>query len=385
MNYQILAQKWRPQSFEEVIGQKYVVSALSNSLLLGRIHHTWLFFGIQGTGKTTIARLLAKSLNCSKGISVNSCRKCSNCKEIEKGNFVDLYEVDAASRTKIEDMKELLSSIQYLPIKGRFKIYLIDEIHMLSRYSFNALLKTIEEPPTHVKFIFATTNLEKIPNTILSRCLYFQLKPIDLNTIITYISKMLEKENISYEREAIILISQKSEGSLRDAITLTEQIISISNEKITEKITRKILGTLNNEHILYVFIVLLNKNTKKLSSFLKKISNININWENILIELLQLLHQISMFQIDSSIKLNNSTYSEIVKKKMHEIAKLYSHNDIYLYYKTVLLGKKELLISHNQKISVEMTLLRMLNLDIKPLKIEIPENLFKHKISMLTA
>ncbi|AAO27135.1 DNA polymerase III subunit gamma [Buchnera aphidicola str. Bp (Baizongia pistaciae)] len=370
MNYHILAKKWRPQTFNDVIGQQYIVSAISNSLLLGRIHHAWLFFGIRGTGKTTIARILAKSLNCKLGISPNPCRKCSNCVEVEQGNFIDLYEVDAASRTKVEDMKELLDNIRYLPSKGRFKIYLIDEVHMLSRYSFNFLLKNIEEPPQHIKFILATTNLEKIPDTILSRCLQFQLKPINLNEIVACISNILHKENITYEIKALSLISQKSEGSLRDAITLTEQMISMGKGNITEKIVRKTLGMLYEDQILYILTTLLNKDLKNLVLCFKYISDTHINFENILVEILQLLHQISIIKIIPSIKLNDTKYSKNMQHAIQKIAELSNYNDIYLYYQTALLGKKELHIAPDQKISIEMTLLRMFNLNTKPIYIK---------------
>lgn len=362
MHYQILARKWRPQLFKDVIGQKYIVTAISNSLILNRIHHSWLFYGMQGTGKTTLARLLAKSLNCKLKISPNPCRKCSNCLEIEQGNFIDLHEIDGASKTKVEDIKELLENIPYRPTKGRFKIYLIDEVHMLSRHSFNALLKTIEEPPKHIKFILATTNLKKIPDSILSRCLYFQLKPINFKKIFLHISNILNQENILYEKKAIMLISQHANGSLREAITLIEQIISISNNNITEKIVKCTLNISNNDIILEIFMTIINQNIKTFSLLLDKISTSNINWENILIEILKALHYISMLQINPEIK-SQSFYSKKNTKQIEEISNSLNHQSIYSYYKIALQGKKELSITPNQKMSVEMTLLRMLNLN----------------------
>lgn len=364
INYQILARKWRPQLFKNIIGQKYIITALSNSLELGRIHQAWLFSGTRGIGKTTIARILAKGLNCKRGITSNPCRICSNCVEIEQGNFIDLYEVDAASRTKVEEMKELLESIQYLPTKGRFKIYLIDEIHMLSKHSFNSLLKTIEEPPKHIKFILATTNVDKLPDTILSRCLQFRLAILNLNEIVKYLSYILSKEKIPYENSALILIAIESQGSLRDAITLMEQIISLGKETVTVEHTKNILGVLTDDQIVNILITLLNKDIKKMELLLKQFSKPEIYWENILIGLLKLLHQISVLKISPTIWQEDYYYS-IYKKRIYNIAKIMSHNDLYSYYEILLKGKKELEITPNKKMGVEMTLFRLININIK--------------------
>ncbi|XBC37576.1 MAG: DNA polymerase III subunit gamma/tau [Buchnera aphidicola (Meitanaphis microgallis)] len=372
MNYQILANKWRPKEFNNIIGQKYIITAICNGLQLGRIHHTWLFHGTQGTGKTTISRILAKGLSCKKGITHIPCRTCPNCKEIENGKFIDLLEVDAASRTKIEDMKELLSNINYLPVKGRFKIYLIDEIHMLSKHSFNSLLKIIEEPPEHVKFILATTNLDKVPSTILSRCLQFQLKPINTIEIFTQIKHILSKENILFEHEAIKLLSIESNGSLRNALNLTEQAISMGNEQVLTKVVKNMLGRLDSNQILKIILALLKKDQKEMLSLLEYINKVNINWEHILIEILKLLYKIAMFKKFSKIQTSCLFYEDQKENEIiYEISKISKHSDIQLYYKTILIGRKELKVAPNYQIGVEMTLLRALNLNTTPIKINI--------------
>ncbi|QCI23442.1 DNA polymerase III subunit gamma/tau [Buchnera aphidicola] len=375
MNYQILANKWRPKTFSHVIGQKYIITAIRNGLKLGRIHHTWLFHGIQGTGKTTISRLLAKSLNCKIGITHAPCRTCSNCKDIEQGKFIDLFEIDAATRTKVEDMKELLDNINYLPSQGRFKVYIIDEIHMLSKHSFNSLLKIIEEPPKHIKFILATTNIEKVPKTILSRCLHFKLTSIHHNEILIRIKHILSQENIKFENQAIKLLSIESQGSLRDALNLTEQAISMGNEQVSTKIVEKMLRRLNSSQIIKIIVALLQKDHKTILSLLEYINTIDINWEHILIEILKSLYQIAMFKTFPEINKNNLFFeNEEENEIMCKISKISKYIDIQSYYKTMLIGRKELNIAPSYQIGVEMTLLRALNLDTTPIKINISNN-----------
>ncbi|WP_343190235.1 DNA polymerase III subunit gamma/tau [Buchnera aphidicola (Mollitrichosiphum nigrofasciatum)] len=358
MTYEILARKWRPKQFRDVIGQKYVLKALSNSISLGRIHQTWLFTGMRGTGKTTIARILAKNLCCEKGVNAKSCDICSTCVEIDKGNFIDLIEVDAASRTKVEEIKELLDNIQYKPIKSRFRIYLIDEIHMLSRYSFNALLKTLEEPPKHVKFILATTEIEKIPETIISRCMIFHLKKIKESHIKKKIIEILNFEKILIDKDALNIIAETSQGSMRDALNLLELAITINNKKIKKKHVINILGKLHEEESLKLLIALLKNNKKKIIIILNNISISNTEWKNIFIETLRLLHHIAM--IKSFKNLWNTEYKKKNNNKIKKIAHKIPSKIIYKCYKILTLGFKELNFAPSQRIGVEITLLKIL-------------------------
>nr|WP_227643535.1 DNA polymerase III subunit gamma/tau [Klebsiella pneumoniae] len=250
MSYQVLARKWRPQTFADVVGQEHVLTALANGLSLGRIHHAYLFSGTRGVGKTSIARLLAKGLNCETGITATPCGVCDNCREIEQGRFVDLIEIDAASRTKVEDTRDLLDNVQYAPARGRFKVYLIDEVHMLSRHSFNALLKTLEEPPAHVKFLLATTDPQKLPVTILSRCLQFHLKALDVEQIRHQLEHILGEEQIAFEPRALQLLSRAADGSLRDALSLTDQAIASGEGQLTAASVSTMLGTLDDDQAL---------------------------------------------------------------------------------------------------------------------------------------
>ncbi|HMI76774.1 MAG TPA: DNA polymerase III subunit gamma/tau [Buchnera sp. (in: enterobacteria)] len=364
MTYQIFARKYRPQSFNEIAGQKSILTAISNSLLLGNIHHAWIFSGPRGIGKTTISRLLAKCLNCKQGITSIPCRKCSNCQDIEQGHFIDLLEVDAASKTKIEDIKELLENIQYLPIKGRFTVYLIDEIHMLSRHSFNSLLKILEEPPKHVKFILATTNTDKVPKTILSRCLQFKLKKLNSIDIYIKLKNILDQEHITYDLQSLQMISQKSDGSLRDALNLTEQAIAIGKGSINFKNIIEIFGTIDSSQSLLLIIAMLKKDANQIIQLLNQLDKIGIHAEEILIDMLKYLHHIAMIQ-KHSLSFNNSEYSISENKLLSLIAKSINHSDIQLYYQTLIIGRKELSLAPNYKIGIEMILLRTLNLNIK--------------------
>ena len=242
MNYQVLARKWRPQTFEQMVGQQHVIQALINSLNKQRLHHAYLFTGTRGVGKTSIARLLAKALNCEQGISATPCLECETCQAIEKGHFIDLIEIDGASRTKVEDTREILDNVQYTPTQGRFKIYIIDEVHMLSNHSFNALLKTLEEPPEHIKFLLATTDPQKLPVTVLSRCLQFSLKSMNPEQISTHLAHILKEEGIAFEDEALTIIAQAADGSIRDSLSLLDQAIAYGNDKIESHSVRQMLG-----------------------------------------------------------------------------------------------------------------------------------------------
>ncbi|MEK2870318.1 DNA polymerase III subunit gamma/tau [Salmonella enterica subsp. enterica] len=270
MSYQVLARKWRPQTFADVVGQEHVLTALANGLSLGRIHHAYLFSGTRGVGKTSIARLLAKGLNCETGITATPCGVCDNCREIEQGRFVDLIEIDAASRTKVEDTRDLLDNVQYAPARGRFKVYLIDEVHMLSRHSFNALLKTLEEPPAHVKFLLATTDPQKLPVTILSRCLQFHLKALDVEQIRHQLEHILNEEHIAHEPRALQLLSRAADGSLRDALSLTDQAIASGDGQVSTQAVSAMLGTLDDDQALSLVEAVVDANGERVMSLINE-------------------------------------------------------------------------------------------------------------------
>ncbi|QIE02163.1 DNA polymerase III subunit gamma/tau [Buchnera aphidicola] len=359
MSYQIFAQKWRPQSFQDIIGQKNIVSAISNGLDLGRIHHAWLFSGTRGVGKTTIARLLAKSLNCQKGITSHPCRKCIICQEIEKGLCLDVIEIDGASRTKVEDMRDMLNNISYAPNNSRFKIYLIDEVHMLSRHSFNALLKTLEEPPKHIKFILATTDIEKIPKTIISRCLYFQLQVISEEKILDFLKIILSRESIKADVSALKKIAYHAKGSMRDALNLLEYAINAGNGNITLNNTIDILGLPLEKYSFLLTQSILTINAKKTMFLLNRINNIGVEWEEILTEILRFLHRISIAQ--HVVLISKKSIEDIYQKHIYAISKNITKKNIQLCYQILLNGKKELPFAPSRKIGVEMTLLRAIN------------------------
>jgi len=356
MNYQILARKYRPQSFEEVIGQKYIVKAISNGFDLKRVHHTWLLSGTRGVGKTTIARIIAKSLNCKTGITSLPCRKCNICQEIEKGICLDFIEIDAASRTKVEEIREILDNIYYSPSKSRFKIYLIDEVHMLSKHSFNALLKTLEEPPKHAKFILATTDVEKVPKTIISRCLYFKLNILSEEDIFNFIKYILEKEGSNFDEEALKIISYHANGSMRDALNLLEHALHLTKNNINLKKTTQMLGIPSKKNAILLTKFLLQKDSKKMMNLLNKISKIGSEWQNILIEMLHFLHHIAMLK--SYPKIWNETFIKNNEKEIEKIVKNNSKHNIQLCYQILLNGKKDLFFAPNHKMAVEMTLLQ---------------------------
>ncbi|CAL4043705.1 DNA polymerase III subunit tau, partial [isoform gamma] [Buchnera aphidicola (Anoecia corni)] len=361
MNYKILARKWRPQKFSQVCGHKYVIKAITNSIKLNKIHHAWVFSGTRGTGKTTIARILAKSLSCYNSITANPCRKCVICKNIEKHCFSDFIEVDGASKTKVEDIKEMLSTVYYSPLQGRFKIYLIDEIHMLSKHSFNALLKILEEPPKHVKFIFATTEIEKIPNTILSRCLIFKLNDLKFIEIYNFISKILKKENIQIEPEALKIVSNYSLGSIRDALNFLEQSIYIDNKKILTKTIINLLGTFNEEIIFKITKSIIKKNITKTFEKLNQCESSYVNWDYLLVEILKIFHFISMIKLYPS-TLKNNYYMSSFKNELLKIASKLSFNQLKLYYKTILHGRSLIYLAPTKKIGIEMLVLEILHL-----------------------
>ncbi|WP_174635130.1 DNA polymerase III subunit gamma/tau [Yersinia thracica] len=357
MSYQVLARKWRPQTFADVVGQEHVLTALANGLSLGRIHHAYLFSGTRGVGKTSIARLLAKGLNCETGITATPCGTCANCQEIEQGRFVDLIEIDAASRTKVEDTRELLDNVQYAPARGRFKVYLIDEVHMLSRHSFNALLKTLEEPPAHVKFLLATTDPQKLPVTILSRCLQFHLKVIDVEVIHAQLEKILLAEQISSDARALQLLARAADGSMRDALSLADQAIAMGDGHVTTATVSQMLGTLDDEQPLAIIEALVSADGARVMAQLEQAASRGVDWENLLVETLSLLHRIAMVQLLPSMLDNH--YATI-EPRLRELARTLPPTDIQLYYQTLLVGRKELAYAPDRRMGVEMTLLRAL-------------------------
>ncbi|CRX39933.1 DNA polymerase III subunit gamma/tau [Yersinia enterocolitica] len=357
MSYQVLARKWRPKTFADVVGQEHVLTALANGLSLGRIHHAYLFSGTRGVGKTSIARLLAKGLNCETGITATPCGTCANCLEIEQGRFVDLIEIDAASRTKVEDTRELLDNVQYAPARGRFKVYLIDEVHMLSRHSFNALLKTLEEPPAHVKFLLATTDPQKLPVTILSRCLQFHLKVIDVEVIRAQLEKILLAEQISSDARALQLLARAADGSMRDALSLADQAIAMGDGHVTTATVSQMLGTLDDEQPLAIIEALVSADGTRVMAQLEQAASRGVDWENLLVETLSLLHRIAMVQLLPSMLDNH--YATI-EPRLRELARTLPPTDIQLYYQTLLVGRKELAYAPDRRMGVEMTLLRAL-------------------------
>lgn len=352
MSYQVLARKWRPQRFSEVVGQQHVLSALENGLREGRLHHAYLFSGTRGVGKTSIARLFAKGLNCETGITATPCGECANCKAIEEGRFIDLIEIDAASRTKVEDTRELLDNVQYKPTVGRFKVYLIDEVHMLSRHSFNALLKTLEEPPEYVKFLLATTDPQKLPITILSRCMQFHLRALDQVQIANHLEFILQQEHIPYESAAIEKLAKAAQGSIRDSLSLTDQAIAVSNANISLPIVQQMLGLIDDHQPIELVTALAQADGEKAMSVIQSVSEKGVDWSQLLSDVAQTLHQIAMLQL-----LKNS---EQEQTQLHFLAKQIAPEDVQFFYQLMLSGKKELEFAPEQRAGVEMTILRAL-------------------------
>ncbi|EOG8149604.1 DNA polymerase III subunit gamma/tau [Citrobacter werkmanii] len=357
MSYQVLARKWRPQTFADVVGQEHVLTALANGLSLGRIHHAYLFSGTRGVGKTSIARLLAKGLNCETGITATPCGVCDNCREIEQGRFVDLIEIDAASRTKVEDTRDLLDNVQYAPARGRFKVYLIDEVHMLSRHSFNALLKTLEEPPAHVKFLLATTDPQKLPVTILSRCLQFHLKALDVEQIRHQLEHILKQEHIAHEPRALQLLARAADGSLRDALSLTDQAIASGDGQVSTDAVSAMLGTLDDDQALSLVEAVVAADGERVMTLVNDAAARGIEWEALLVEMSALLHRIAMVQLSPAVLGSDMA---AIEQRMRELARIVPPTDIQLYYQTLLIGRKELPYAPDRRMGVEMTLLRAL-------------------------
>ncbi|WP_111977805.1 DNA polymerase III subunit gamma/tau [Algibacillus agarilyticus] len=357
MSYQVLARKWRPQIFSELVGQSHVVTALSNALTNDRLHHAYLFTGTRGVGKTTIARIFSKSLNCVNGVTAEPCGQCQNCSSIEEGRFVDLVEVDAASRTKVEDTREILDNVQYRPSQGRYKVYLIDEVHMLSRHSFNALLKTLEEPPPHVKFLLATTDPQKLPITILSRCLQFSLKALTPEQINKQLAHVLTAESLPFEAAALDKLSLAANGSMRDALSLTDQAIAQGNGKVGEQIVRSMLGMLDEQHIAQLLTALVSADFDAVMNAIDQLSLAAVEPSQALLELINALHQVALVQVLPSYKRLNPALATLLT----ELSQQLSAEQIQLYYQILLDGRKDLPYAANPRSGLEMTLLRVLS------------------------
>lgn len=356
MSYQVLARKWRPAKFQEMVGQEHVLKALVNALDDDRLHHAYLFTGTRGVGKTSIARLFAKSLNCETGVSSTPCGECSACREIAEGRFVDLIEVDAASRTKVEDTRELMENVQYAPTHGRYKVYLIDEVHMLSTHSFNALLKTLEEPPPHVKFLLATTDPQKLPITILSRCLQFNLKNLIPERIVDHLSFVLNEEKISFEEPALWLLARSADGSMRDAMSLTDQAIAFGAGEINERDVRSMLGTIDQRLVYEMLYALASGDAKALLSAVADLSRFSPDYNTVLGDLISVLHRIAIAQTLPE-AVDNSMGDKV---QVTELAGILTAEDVQLYYQVALMGRKDLPFVPDPREGLEMVLLRML-------------------------
>ncbi len=356
MSYQVLARKWRPRTFEDMVGQEHVLQALIHALESQRLHHAYLFTGTRGVGKTTIGRLLARCLNCETGVTPNPCGECSSCKEIQEGRFVDLIEIDAASRTGVDDMRELTDNVQYSPSRGRYKVYLIDEVHMLTNQSFNAFLKTLEEPPEHVKFLLATTDPQKLPVTVLSRCLQFNLKRMTPEHIAGHLRHVLGAEEIPFEEPALWLLARAADGSMRDALSLTDQAIAFGDQKLAASDVSNMLGTIDQRDIERIVNTLVEGDGPALLAEISRISDFAPDYSVILADLLSLFHRVTMEQVVPGSADNSLGDAEQVQS----LARKLSAEDAQLFYQSALIGRKDLAITPDARMGFEMTLLRML-------------------------
>ena len=356
MSYQVLARKWRPKSFETLVGQDHVVRALTNALEQNRLHHAYLFTGTRGVGKTTLARILAKSLNCETGITAKPCGICNACTEIDKGRFVDLIEVDAASNTQVDAMRDLLDNAQYAPTAGRFKVYIIDEVHMLSKSAFNAMLKTLEEPPAHVKFILATTDPQKVPVTVLSRCLQFNLRQMAGTSITSHLQNILGQENIPFEPAALHLISRAAAGSMRDALSLTDQAIAYGGQTVNESEVRSMLGAIDQSYLYQLLDALIANDGSSLINQAKAMEQRSISFDAALNDFAQLLHQIAVAQTVPESVADDLPEREILLALTQKI----QPETLQLYYQIALLGRRDIGLAPDEFAGFTMSLLRML-------------------------
>jgi DNA polymerase-3 subunit gamma/tau len=356
MSYQVLARKWRPKNFQELMGQEHVVTVLANALSQQRLHHAYLFTGTRGVGKTTIARIFAKSLNCDTGITDKPCGVCDACVDIDQGRFIDLLEIDAASKTKVDDTREILDNVQYAPSRGRYKVYLIDEVHMLSRHSFNALLKTLEEPPEHVKFILATTDPQKLPITVLSRCLQFHLKALNVKQIETKLTEILTHEEVTHEAGSLILLAKAARGSMRDSLSLTDQAIAQGRGHITLANIQQMLGGIDQHWVFSIVIHLLKQDSINLMALSQEIASYAPSYSRLFAELIQLFHQIALMQVVEQSFTLPAEQLGLLKK----FSLAMSPEDVQLYYQISINGRKDLPYAADEQAAFDMTLLRLL-------------------------
>ncbi len=357
MSYQVLARKWRPRNFSEMVGQEHVLQALVNALDRDQLHHAYLFTGTRGVGKTTIARIFAKSLNCeTNGVTSTPCGECNACREIDEGRFVDLIEVDAASRTKVEETRELLDNVQYMPTKGRYKVYLIDEVHMFSNHSFNALLKTLEEPPPHVKFLLATTDPQKLPVTIRSRCLQFNLKRIPQSRIEEYLAELLQRENIKSEGDTLAPLARAAEGSMRDALSLLDQAIAFGGGVLCEDDVSTMLGTIEHRQLLRIVNALSRQDGAAMLQQVEELATQAVDFSAVLVELIAQLHQMALLQMVPEMAADRG-----VDSAWSELAAEISPEELQLFYQIALTGRRDLPLAADPRSGLEMVLLRMLS------------------------
>ena len=356
MNYIALARKWRPKRFTEMVGQEHVLKALANALTEGRVHHAFLFTGTRGVGKTTVARILAKCLNCETGVTAEPCGECAACRSIDEGRFVDLIEVDAASRTKVDDTRELLENVQYSPAGGRYKVYLIDEVHMLSAHSFNALLKTLEEPPPHVKFLLATTDPQKLPVTVLSRCLQFNLKRLPVTLIAARMAEILGAEKVPAEPAALQLVAHAADGSMRDALSLLDQLIAFGGGSVTEVAAREMLGTLDRDRVIAIADALSSGDASQLIAAAHGLEEWAPDYGAVLDELAGILVRVALKQTVPGYDLSETPDAALIER----FAAAVSPDDVQLYYQTAIVGRRDLPLAPDPRTGFDMVLLRML-------------------------
>jgi DNA polymerase-3 subunit gamma/tau len=357
MSYQVLARKWRPASFETLVGQEHVQRALVNALDEDRLHHAYLFTGTRGVGKTTIARIFAKALNCETGVTSAPCGECASCREISEGRFIDLIEVDAASRTGVDDTRELLENVQYAPTRGRYKVYLIDEVHMFSKSSFNALLKTLEEPPPHVKFLLATTDPQKLPVTILSRCLQFNLKRLPISLIISHLQEILTSDNVEHDLAALQLLAEGADGSMRDALSLLDQALAFGAGAVRESEVREMLGSVSRDKVLNILKALLGRDAKATINGVSALAELTPDYENVLDELLSLFHHMALAKKVPEALDDYVSERDALMQCSEEV----SPEDLQLFYQIALIGKRDLPLAPDLRSGLEMILLRMLS------------------------